>query len=39
MATCPSQARTDRRAALEAAAVEFIAKNGGGTGVRLRRVD
>lgn len=27
------------RAALEAAGVEFIAENGGGAGVRLRRVD
>ncbi len=27
------------RAALEAAGVEFIAENGGGPGVRLRKVD
>lgn len=35
--TGPGHATTAIRAALESAGVEFIAQNGGGAGVRLRR--
>ena len=36
-ATGPGYATASIRAALEAAGVEFIAENGGGPGVRLKR--
>lgn len=36
-ATAPGHALTALQAALESAGVEFIAENGGGAGVRLRK--